>query len=425
MKRFMFAGSVSLCALGALAASAASARDLAEVIPGLYGGGATEGIDLVPVAPAFDPTAVHQPHFTGASLVQLGNLNTSFSQNIRPVPIAPAAGGPAFEFDAATGSYRETTKTLGPIVAERPETLGKGKFSFGVSYTGFKYDEFDGDDLDDFELPLQHQFDVIPPPDSPQLFEVDVVTLTLDIDLRYDVLGFGGVYGITDNIDISAFVPIVRADLDVESMATTGGDWDNVHTFDCTRPPAPGAVIPVTLEECLATTDEPNVSASESDTGIGDVVLGGKYHFYDEETTDLAVLGRLKLETGDEDNFLGTGDTTFTPFFVGRTRLHETASVATNLHYNVGVEFHSDDGDDRNRADWIVGVDLGSNQWTAAFDVIGRNNFNGDLDTYDFAAGARWRFGGGLILTGNLITPLNDDGLRSDLIATVALEYRN
>ena len=426
--RLVSTGGVSLCALLAMVADEAPARDLVDVIPGLYGGGATAGIDLVPIVPPpqIDPTQSqsHQPHFTGASLAQLQQLNDSFRQEIRPVPIAPAAGGPTFEFDAASGRYRETTKTLGPIVAERPETLGRGKFSLGLSYTGFKYDEFEGDNLDDFQLPLFHQFDVIPPPDTPQAFEEDVVTLTLDVDLRYDVLGFAGVYGLNDQVDLSVFLPIVRADLEVRSMATTSGDFDNVHGFDCT---APGLRLPAgtTVEDCLATTDDPNARASESKTGIGDLILGAKYHFYDQEDTDLAVLGRLKLETGDDDNFLGTGDTTFSPFLVGRTRLHETPTLATNLHFNAGVELHSDNSDDLNRADWVVGVDLGSSQWTAAFDVIGRNNFDGDLDTYDFAAGARWRLPGGMILTGNLITPLNDDGLRSDLIATVGIEYRN
>ena len=43
--------------------------------------------------------------------------------------------------------------------------------------------------------------------------------------------------------------------------------------------------------------------------GIGDIVLRAKYHLYKGPVADIDGALLLRLPTGDEDNFLGTGTT--------------------------------------------------------------------------------------------------------------------
>jgi hypothetical protein len=54
--------------------------------------------------------------------------------------------------------------------------------------------------------------------------------------------------------------------------------------------------------------------ASGSKTGIGDISLRTKYHFWQRDMGGAAVGLNLILPSGDEDNFHGTGDTHVSPF---------------------------------------------------------------------------------------------------------------
>ena len=159
---------------------------------------------------------------------------------------------------------------------------------------------------------------------------------------------------------------------------------------------------------------------SDSATGIGDVIVGAKYAWLDETSYDLSAAVRVKLETGDEDNFLGTGSTTIQPFLIGSYNLGENAV----LNANAGVDFDLDDSD-RTAFVYTLGVYGGSGQITGAVDLIGRHEVSGDNDFLDAAVGMKWAPTENFIFSANVIAPLNDDGLRSDLIGTVGFEYRN
>jgi len=384
------------------------ARDLVDLIPGLYGG---DGITLAVNVenPQFD----HSAHFAIESGAAINRLNELIAGEVRPFPITPSAGGVTFEFDPARGTYMETSENLGPLVTERPQTLGKGRFSLGLAFTYFEYDEFEGEDLSSFQAVAVHDFDIIPPPDTPEEFEHDTLLVDFDIDLRFASLALSGVYGVTDRLDLSVIIPIIDVDMDVNANATVVrsplNTIGNVHSFD-------------------PNIESPTDSASGSATGIGDILLGAKYYWLTEDKYGLAGAVRLKLPTGNEDDFLGTGTTSIQPFLIGAYKLYDSQTIHVNARTNLGFEIDFDDSW-RNEFIYAVGVDAGNRTVTGAVDLIGRRELD-DHDgigknIVDVAVGLKWSPIRNLIVSGNVLLPANDEGLRSDIIGTVGIEYRN
>ena len=388
--------------------SQAGARDLVDLIPSLYGG---DGITLAPpgINPATgQPFPSHETHFTVANQEAVNLLNRQIAPEIRPFPVTSSAGGITYEFDPAQGAYRQTSDTLGPLVTERPQTLGKGKFSLGMAVTYFEYDEFEGRDLSNFRSTALHIPDAIGDPNARENFELDTLDLRFNVDLEFTALALSAVFGVTDRLDLGVVVPIVHADMNVSANANIVTSPENtipaVHRFE-------GAL------------DNPNDSASDDATGIGDVLLSAKYYWLEQDQLNVAGLFRIKTETGDEDDFLGTGSTTFQPFVLASYGLAQNATIQSNL----GFEFDSDDSD-RNRFIYSFGVNGGSSKLTGALELIGSHELDTDgigEDIIDAAVGVKWSPFPNLIFSGNVLLPLNDDGLRADYVATVGIEYRN
>lgn len=389
-------------------------RDLTDLIPGLYGG---DGIQL---ARSSEGAPAHPNVFEVDSAAQINRFNQEISGEIRPFPVSPSAGGITYEFDPETGTYRQTTDSLGPIVAERPQTLGKGKFSINVAFTSFEYDEFEGDKLDDLTATARHM-DVSPAGLGDPTFELDEIAIDLDVDLEYQSLALAAVYGVTDRLDIGAVIPVVDAEMDVKADArvihSPLNTTPELHTFE-----GPGA-------------ESAKDFASESATGIGDILLGAKYYGISRQSFDLAGAFEVKLDTGDEDNFLGTGDINLFPAVIVSADVSEFFTTYLNLgpdfnvntHLNLGYDVNVSDSD-KNAVEYAAGVELGTSQLTGVVDILGSHETSGDgigENIVDAAFGARWRPQKNIVLTGNFLIPVNDEGLRSDLISTVAIEYRN
>ncbi|MCB1874737.1 MAG: transporter [Chromatiales bacterium] len=397
-------------ALGTVALPlSAQAGNLVDLIPGLYGG---DGITLMPTDNPNFPS--HEAHFTleeGAEVIQeVIELNNQIASEIRPFPVAPSSGGVTYQFDPEQGTYRQTSDTLGPFIAARPQTLGQGKLSLSVAYLNFQYDEFEGTDLSKLRARFLHEPDTLDPTDVRTSFETDVINVVYDVDLRFESLAIAATYGLTDKLDLTAIVPFVHAKMDVDATASIERGDDNN--------------IPVDVHIFDATGESPLDSGSGSASGLGDITLAAKYYWVDAPNYDLAAALKVKLETGDEEDFLGTGSTTATPYLIGAYDLSEMVK----LHANVGLEFDFEDSD-RNEFQYVVGTDIGNQTYTFAADIIGRHKLSSDVDIgeniIDAAVGLKWRATDNLLLAANLIFPLNDDGLRSDLITAIGLEYRN
>lgn len=385
-----------------------SARDLRDLIPGLYGG---DGITLAD-PPASSPFPSHAPHFTIDSAAAINQLNQQIATEIALFPFSSSVGGFTFAFDPTLGTFVSTTETLGPLFAERAPTLGRGKLNVNVSFTYFKYNKFEGDSLDSLVVIARHQPDTIPPEDERTSFELDTLRINVDLNIRVWLLSLAATYGLTDRLDVGILVPIVHVAMDVRARAELVPSEENpfpgVHTF-------------------TGGPEDPVDRASGEAIGIGDIVLRAKYHLIKSDLVDFAGALLVKLATGDEDNFLGTGTTTVRPFLVLSRTFDKfpLPSLSFTPHLNVGFEFNVDRSD-QSAVEYVIGFDVGTKRFIVAVELIGSHEPNGDGigdNILNAAVGLKWNPFKRFVLAGNVQVPLNYDGLRSYVIPTVGVEY--
>src|ERR1019366_697924 len=89
----------------------------------------------------------HQPHFNGAFEGFSTPLGEAIGSELTLLPLASPASGFTTTFDETTGVPNRTQQSFGPILAERAETIGKGKFFFAFTYQYFTFDSLDGMNL--------------------------------------------------------------------------------------------------------------------------------------------------------------------------------------------------------------------------------------------------------------------------------------
>ena len=404
--RRTLAGLPALLIAGATLPGTASGSDLSSLISDLYGG---DGLTL--------PNPDHQAHFQATGQEQLLDLNDVVSSGVLFSPFSSAAT--SIVFDIERGVPVRAKDSLGPLLLRRADTIGANRFSFGFSYTRVDYQQFEGDDLNDLELDLDH-IDCcsagtgLPPPDD-QIgggaaeFERDQIRLNLDLDIEQDIFAFYGTYGITNDWDVGAVAPVVRVDASVRSVAEiidNSGTGDTFHFF---------------LDE--GTPDQTGIDSNDGEkTGLGDVILLSKYRILREEPAplDAAVLGQITLPTGDEDDLLGTGETGFLGLLIGTKDLGRFS-----LHGNLGYELYT--GSVNNSLRYGAGTDVRLfDGVTGVAEVLGRYEPNGDGtgDLVDGVVGAKWNPIGDLVLSSYFLTPINrDTGLRPDFIWGLGVEF--
>jgi hypothetical protein len=381
-------------------AQPSSARRLAALIPGLYGG---DGITL-----ATDPSANHAAHFTVDSSASINRLNEQIASQIGIFPFSSSVSGFTFAFDPSLGTFLRTTETLGPLFAERAPTLGAGKLNLHFSYTFFTYDTFAGHSLSHFPVIARHEPDVIGFPDIREQFELDTVRIDIDLKLRVQIFAFAATYGITDRLDVGIFLPITSVDMDVKSharvMVSPGNTlFPNVHTF-------------------VGGPESPDDAAHGYAFGLGDIVLRAKYSLLKGDVIDVSGAFLTQLATGNHQDFLGTGATTLRPFLV----LSRTLFEVLTPHLNIGYEFNLDRGH-QSAVEYAIGADVGTSTWTVTGEILGSHEPAGDgigdhIVTGSF--GVKWNPWKQLLVLANAQVPLNkNSGLRSNLILTFGAEY--
>ena len=477
------------------------------LIPQVYG----------PFGFGFDPTVQtpaqsvlftgdhHAAHFNSDFLATFAPINEAVGIQVSQLPIASPSSGITFSFDKVTKlEVPSTDESLGPIIGERAGTIGRRKLFLGFSYQYFNFDTIDGKDTNNIPTVLQHQpFTPIPPQipacpppngqtnltgtkyDGDPCFVRDFIQTANNIDLRVHQYTIYVTYGITRHLDFSAAIPLLNVQMNVTSNATivpnsvsptaVGAPGNVWHQFNPTNPAiaAQCAVAAGAGQACL------KASFADSGTaiGIGDVVLRGKYTVHQWERTGVAVGVDVRLPTGDETDFLGSGAAGVKPFGV------VSYKARVSPHAEVGYEINGDStlagnnlvpsnvpvvakGSLPNRFIYIVGADaVFTKRLTGAFDIFGQRLFNspalisqpykdfgscsgatnadgvncavytpgtthpdvaqkvGDVNITNASLGLKVRLVSNLVVTGNVLLKLDSGGLRSRAVPLVGVSY--
>lgn len=380
-----------------------SATGLSHLITSLYGGSG------VPVTRVFEKerpsggvdivTTVQVPL---DSFIEIQNLNSELNSEKGAFPVSSTGGGFTFQYDSELEVFTRTTDSLGPVFAERASTLGKGKINMGFSYTYINFTQIEGKDL--------HNLQSVVPLEETQK-NTNMLQLDFDVNVKSNLFSFYGTYGITDRWDISLLIPVLQVQLDVDSTA---------RILNRTKTRGTGGK---TLGFSLDSGDVLEDSVSGASTGLGDILLRNKYHVLTSPWIDFSMALDVSLQTGDDDELLGTGRTSIKPFCIFSKSINRFTP-----HFNMGYEFNSG-SEGKDRILYTTGTDYGfgkgNNHFSLAFDIIGSHKTEKSTignDIIDFSTGVKWSPRLGILAFFNIQTPLNDAGLRADWIPTAGYE---
>ncbi len=410
---------------------------LAELLKNIYG---PNGL-IVDSEAVLPDGSTHSAHFNGAFQSEFERFNIALVRQLVALPVPSPASGFTYKFDPSTGTFTRTTSSFGPILTDRAETIGRGKFAFGYALQQFDFQAFDG-------LPLSH-IPAVFTHDDANLGggRADVITTQNSIATSVMQSTTFLTYGVTDRLDVSLAVPLVRTSVDVLSDATIRrvGTASNpaVHFF---RDPD----APATLG------NERRFAASGSAQGVGDIIVRAKGTVLRARGAGIALGLEARLPTGQEQNLLGSGS-------LG-PRLFEATSFQLGPvapHFGVGYQWNgatvlagdiatNQKGDLPNEFSYNVGADASVNQrLTVVFDVLGRYSTNspqlrsttfttqgasptlypditfnlGTLNVVNGAVGIKVNVVSALLITFNTQFRLNDAGLRTKLTPLIGVEY--
>lgn len=439
----------------------------------------------------------------------LGILDGRPFPNIKPItqavgtrlsqlPIASPSSGISVTYDTSLKAFVPSTDdNLGPIFGEQASTIGPHKLFLGFSYQYFKFDSIDGHKLD--SVPLSFHANPVPaaliPPnfDTPACnttgfpadgsyngspcFVRDYVKTNYNINLKVNQYIVYLTYGISQHFEVSAALPFSNVRMSVVSQATIVPNSFapqppyTLNRFNFFQPQIAQAAPPpnISVPNCPAAPCFDAVfSDSRSVIGLGDVVVRGKYQFYQGERLGIAGGLDARLPTGDEENFLGSGTLGLKPFVVvsyrGRISPHAEAGYELNgssLLYGNFVGATNTKSTLPSRFLYVAGANVAvTKRITAAFDLYGQRVFgasqveSGQLDDFgacndsncgvvtpgspvptsliksdtdisivDASIGAKVRIYRHLLVTGNVLVKLNDSGLRAKVVPLAGISY--
>lgn len=321
----------------------------------------------------------HAAHFNSSFQSDFRLVNVALTGQLTAVPLPSPASGFTYRFDPSTGSFIRSTRSFGPILTDRGETIGRGRIAFGANAQFFSFDRLDGTRLSDVPAVFRHDNYKSTGGRS------DVIATHNAIEASVTQMTFALTYGITDRFEISSAVPVVRTHIALLSSATiqrvgTGTNLGVHYFLDPTAPDGHG-----TSHQFFAE------GAAE---GIGDVVLRAKATPVSSDKASLAAGVDVRLPSGDEQNLLGSGAVGARPFVA-----FSTAYGVVSPHVNVAYQWNGHSvlaGDVRNdvtadvpdQVQVSAGTEVAVNsRLTVIFDALGQRFIDSPrLETFPFVA---------------------------------------
>ncbi len=449
---------------------------LACVMPNIYG---PYGLVL--------PNPTFAARFNSSFQSTFSALNDAIATQITLLPIASPASGFTYEFDSSTGVYRRSARSFGPVLTERAETIGRHKFYVAATYQRFRFDTIDGHPLHSWPAVFTHQAGT-GPGGAAEPYETQFISSSNSLDLKVNQFTFFGTYGLSNHIDVSAAVPILQVEMNAASYATINRTVDTepalvngalqpccsngppyANYFDPANPAGSTQAIFSNGQYARDILTNPTKTnnvywdpSRHNAAGLGDVTLRIKDSIYRSDRASFALLTDVRLPTGDEMNFLGSGAIGWKPFMAVSVR---TGPISP--HFNAGYQWNGSSilagdvitGKKANLPGYgffSAGTDLGLTQrLTVAVDYIGQELINAPRvgvafftpqaplvstgqttkfatvapdpnQTYNqsnVAIGLKANIFDGLVFSSNLLIALNNGGLRQKVVPLAGFSY--
>jgi len=418
-------------------------------------------------------SGAHQGHFGEESFFNssFAPFNSDLASQSTLLPLASPSSGITFTWDPAAKVFSPSTDSFGPILGERAETIGKYRVFLGFSYQYFRFNSLDGLDLNkNLPVVFSHQDDSVDVSGrtcsvngdntSACGFVRDVIRTNSRLDLKIHQFTTFVTFGLTNRIDISAAIPMANVRMRISSDATiVDNSLSNLHTFPFR--PGCGSIFPMFVP-CLNNS----FSDFRSVSGIGDITLRVKGTAWKGERAALALGVDIRVPTGDELNFLGSGAAGVRPFVVWSYRSRISPHVLVGYETNGSSVLAGDISTSKKarlpgQLTYSGGADVWLTKWfTAAFDLVGQQVFEarrvsvttftelgactdssctapfktpntdpnlsqltGSYNIANASVGVKIRPFARLLVTGNVLIKLNDGGLRANFVPLVGVSY--
>jgi len=274
-----------------------------------------------------------------------GSLNGSIATALSVLPLASPASGVITKTDPVTGAELPSSISLGPIFTERAETIGKHKLYIGVSSQNFHFTTLNGQSLNPVTM-LDKGGVTTTLQAGGQTLSTFPATINVKMDLRLSQNVAFLTYGVTNRIDVSVGLPVVHAAFSSQTynglIYVGDGFGDQAGSSQpncwCIDTFTPGAAPDGVTGSGLILSQIGFSSFAK--TGFGDMLLRFKGNVLEGRKVALALGADLRLPTGDERNFLGTGAVAFKPFAALSLYTKPWSNgIVFSPHLNVGWQF--------------------------------------------------------------------------------------
>jgi hypothetical protein len=405
-------------ALGTARAQATGEGPLSERLPTLYFNEVFENILVVSIVLG-RPVEITPERLTNQLAVSAYALNGLLTNQVASFPLGSSAAGFSWTFDPSLGMFNRVTDSFGPTFAERALTVGRNRLNVGVNFQRATFDDVQGRSLRGEDIKIYTGDEI-----TGVFFETG-----LNLKVSTSTLGLFANYGITDHLDVGVAIPFVSVDMEASLVSRAGL--------------RPGGVFP--SAQPFTTTTAGTAS------GVGDIVVRGKYGFLQTAGGGLAVGVDARLPTGDELELLGVGGP--------QAKIYVAASSAFDRfspHFNFGVTVSGESDDAANpdtfvlpppdEINYVGGVDVAvTPRATLVFDFVGRtlrdfgkleevptefgSNYRelqltgGNLHVLLGAAGVKYNAWSSMLFSANVLFPFSDSGLTDNLTWLVGFEY--
>lgn len=367
------------------------------------------------------------PDVIAGNAAVIGFITDAIGTSASSFPLSASSSGVTWRF--VGGLPVKTAESMGPVFAERAHTLGRGRLLVSGHLGGVSYKSLRGTPLSGVVLNFTHQ-DVGTPGLGDPVLENDHLEVRLDLGVDLLISSVAATWGLTDNLDVSIAIPVVRT-------SVQGRSHGEIFPFGSTA-----------VHFFTGTPENPGLSASAatfgSATGVGDIALRAKVNLRSNDRLSIGVLGDARLPTGSEDNLLGSGHLALRALGLASSRWG-----AFTAHANLGYLLRSGSnhrdavlaagGFDHVLSPWAtLSVEVLS-EWEVggtAHDLPGTVTYqfpfkrtieptnipNRSDDTAHGAIGLKFRTNGPTIVT-NALVPLVRGGLQPNIVWGLGLDF--
>jgi hypothetical protein len=221
-------------------------------------------------------------------------LTSDIGRQANLLPLASPSSGVLLAYDPSVKTFVVSTDSLGPILGERGDTIGRRKLFVGFSYQFFNFDKIDGQDLRNIPAVLVHRpdnQDDTPVGTTPTVtcdpalsasaihntkgcsFVRDIINTQNALSLKVSQYTAYLTYGLSNHVDLSVVIPFETVKMSLYSQDTVIPGSDGSFT------PTPGSPDSVLLNQNVTGTngapyffhlfkDCPNTSPSTGLAGL-------------------------------------------------------------------------------------------------------------------------------------------------------------